>query len=253
MSIYQRFALFYQRGPYLRFSQELAESVVPEFLDLINFHPVDLLDIACGEGSFAVVMAAAGYRVSGIDQSAEMIALARERARLASIQVDFSVEDMRNLQFVEEFDLVTCFFDSLNYLLTVRDLQAAFHGVFAALRPGGYFIFDMNTVHGLVVNWMREKTYVQNETDDFIEYHRHEFDYENLIATVEITIFSRSSGELWERIQETHRERGYPIADLQFLLTETGFKIEAIYGSLSRRTELQVDSSRVFFVVQKPT
>ena len=155
MSIYQRFALFYQRGPYLRFSQELAESVVPEYLDLINFHPVDLLDIACGEGSFAVVMAAAGYRVSGVDQSAEMIALARERARLASIQVDFSVEDMRNLQFVEEFDLVTCFFDSLNYLLTVRDLQAAFHGVFAALRPGGYFIFDMNTVHGLVVNWMR--------------------------------------------------------------------------------------------------
>lgn len=252
MSIYQRFAPFYQRGPYVHFSQELAETVLPEYLDMINFHPVTLLDIACGEGSFAVAIAAAGYRVSGVDQSAEMIALARERARAASLEVDFSVEDMRNLQFVEEFDLVTCFFDSLNYLLTVRDLQAAFRSAHAALRPGGYFIFDMNTIHGLAVNWMREKIYVQNEADNFIEYHRHEFDYENLVATMEITIFTRSSGELWERIQETHRERGYPIADLQFLLTETGFEIKAIYGSLRKRTELQTDSPRVFFVVQKP-
>ncbi len=253
MSIYHHFAPFYQRGQYPLFSQELAQSVLPEYLALIDFHPIHLLDIACGEGSFAVAMAGAGYQVTGVDQSAEMIALARERAQDTDVEVVFAVEDMRSLRFSAEFDLATCFFDSLNYLLTVKDLQDAFRCASAALRPGGYFIFDMNTIHGLAVNWMREKTYVQNEADDFIEYHRHEFDYENLVATIEITIFKKESDALWTRIQETHRERGYPVADLQFLLNETGFEIAGMYGSLSARSELQTTSPRVFFVARKPS
>jgi 2-polyprenyl-3-methyl-5-hydroxy-6-metoxy-1,4-benzoquinol methylase len=251
MSIYHRFASIYQRGPYVRFSQKLAESVLPEYLALIDFHPVDLLDIACGEGSFAVAMAEQGYRVTGVDQSAEMIDLACDRAREAGVEVNFFVEDMRNLRYQGEFDLVTCLFDSMNYLLTVKDLQDAIHCAFDALRPGGYYIFDMNTIYGLAVDWMAERTYVQNEADDFIEYHQQEFDYENLVASMEITIF-KQQGELWERIRETHRERGYPIADLQFLLTEAGYEIAGMYGSLSKRTELQTTSPRVFFIAKKP-
>ena len=251
MSIYHRFAAIYQRGPYVRFSQKLAESVLPEYLEDIDFHPVNLLDVACGEGSFAVAMAKLGYQVKGVDQSEEMVALACERAREGEVEVDFVVEDMRDLRYQGEFDLVTCFFDSMNYLLTIKDLQEAIRCAFNALRPGGYYIFDMNTIYGLAVDWMAEKTYVQNETDDFIEYHQQEFDYENLVATMEITIFTQH-GDLWERIRETHRERGYPIADLQFLLTETGFEVAGMYGSLSKRTELQTTSPRVFFIAKKP-
>ena len=251
MPIYNRFASIYQRGPYVRFSQKLAESVLPEYLASLDVHPVNLLDIACGEGSFAVAMARQGYQVTGVDQSQPMIDLARERAREAGVNVNFVVADMRDLRFVREFDLVTCFFDSMNYLLTVKDLQDAIRCAYEALRPGGYYIFDMNTIYGLAVDWMREKTYIQNEAADFIEIHQQEFDYENLVATMEITIF-KQIGDLWERIRETHRERGYPIADLQFLLTETGFEIAGMYGSLSKRTELQTISPRVFFVAKKP-
>jgi hypothetical protein len=85
-----------------------------------------------------------------------------------------------------------------------------------------------------------------------MEIHRHEFDYENQIATVEITVFQKRRN-LWERFDETHRERGYPIADLQFLLQETGFEIMGIYGNLSKRTEVQSHSPRVWFSVRKPT
>ncbi|MFU8827524.1 MAG: class I SAM-dependent methyltransferase [Brevefilum sp.] len=251
MSIYHRFADIYQRGPYVRFSQKIAESVLPEYLEFLDFHPVDLLDIACGEGSFAVAMAECGYRVTGVDQSEEMIGLARERAQTAGVSVRFEVEDMRDLRFTGEFDLVTCFFDSMNYLLTVKDLQDAIRCAFEALRPGGYYIFDMNTIYGLAVDWMRERTYVQNAADDFIEYHQHEFDYENLVASLEITIF-KQRGELWERITETHHERGYPVADLEFLLTHTGFDVIGVYGSLNKRSELSTISPRVFIVAKKP-
>lgn len=251
MPIYDQFASIYQRGPYVRFSLNLADLVLPEYLQSLGFQGTKLLDVACGEGSFAVAMTKQGYQVTGIDQSQQMVDLARVRAEEADVQVDFLVEDMRDLTFKNEFDLVTCIFDSMNYLLTIKDLQDAIRCAFEALKPGGLYIFDMNTIYGLAVDWMREKTYIQNEADDFIEVHRQEFDYENLIATMEITIF-KQIGDLWERIDETHRERGYPIADLQFLLQESGFQIVAMYGSLSKRTTINTNSPRVWFVANKP-
>jgi SAM-dependent methyltransferase len=251
MTIYDRFASAYQRGPYLRFSQNLVESVLPDYLNEIGVKLSNLLDMACGEGSLAVGMAKLGYQVTGIDQSQRMIDLAKERADEAGVDVTFLVEDMRSLPFKSEFSLVTCFFDSLNYLLTIRDLQDAFKGAFRALQPGGFFIFDMNTIYGLSVDWMREETYIQNEAKDFMEIHRQSYDYENQIATMDVTLFTEH-GACWERVDETHRERGYPIADIQFLLNETGFMIAGMYGSLKNRTDVQTTSPRVWFTAHKP-
>lgn len=251
MGLYNKFADIYQRGPYLRFSQVLVETVLPEYLEELGIVPKKVLDIACGEGSFAVGMAKLGYEVIGIDQSPQMIALAESRAAEEGALVDFFVEDMRSIPFFNEFDLVTCFFDSLNYMLTIKDLQEAFQNAYQALKPGGFFIFDMNTIFGLAVEWMQAKTYVQNEADDFIEIHRQEYDYENQIATMHITIF-KEQGALWERIDEAHHERGYPIADLQYLLTQMGFEISGMYGSLRKRTEVNSNSPRVWFVNRKP-
>ncbi|MDY6847422.1 MAG: class I SAM-dependent methyltransferase [Chloroflexota bacterium] len=251
MTIYDQFASAYQRGPYLRFSQLLVESVLPDYLSEIGVTPSHLLDMACGEGSLAVGMAKLGYQVTGIDQSQRMIALAKERANKENLDVSFFVEDMRSLSYQEEFSLVTCFFDSLNYLLTIRDLQEAFKGAYRALRPGGFFIFDMNTIYGLAVDWMQQETYIQNEAQDFIEIHRQSYDYENQIATMAVTVFSQQ-GTSWERMDETHRERGYPIADIQFLLNEAGFVIAGMYGNLKNRTEVQRTSPRVWFTARKP-
>jgi len=250
MTIYDQFASAYQRGPYIRFSQNLVDAILPDYLEEMGIKPSSLLDVACGEGTFAVGMAKSGYKVTGIDQSQRMIALAKDRAREEAVDVKFLVEDMRSIPFKEEFDLVTCFFDSLNYLLTVRDLHQAFKGAYRALRSGGFYIFDMNTIYGLAVDWMREETYIQNEAKDFIEIHRQSYDYENQIAIMDITIFVQK-GEMWERIDETHQERGYPIADIQFLLNETGFEIYGMYGNLKNRTDVQNTSPRVWFIARK--
>jgi ubiquinone/menaquinone biosynthesis C-methylase UbiE len=250
MAIYDQFASIYQRGPYLRFSQELAQSIIPEYLEELGIKPTRLLDIACGEGTFAVAMKKLGYTVTGIDQSSAMIALAKERAKEEGVAVNFIVEDMKTMSFIDEFDLVTCFFDSLNYLVTINDLQQAFAGAYQALKPGGIYIFDMNTVYGLAVDWMRHQTYIQNETQDFIELHRQYFDYENLIATIAITVFAKA-GDSWQRFDEDHQERGYPIADIHFLLEKTGFQILSTYGNLKKRSELMTSSPRVWITARK--
>ncbi len=125
MAIYEDFAFFYKNGHYPGFSTRMFE-LLPGVLELFNAKPVTVLDLACGEGTFAAAMAQQGYNVTGVDTSEKMLQYARKRAKEKKVNVIIGNQDMRCLPFSEEFDLVTCWFDSLNYLLELDDLQNTF-------------------------------------------------------------------------------------------------------------------------------
>jgi len=248
-SIYNRFACFYAQGPYPEFSRRMAE-LLPAVLERFGAKPRTILDIACGEGTFAVAMAKKGFQVTGVDLSPQMLQFARERAERENVKVEFLLQDMRSLAFEEGFDLVTCWFDSLNYLLELEDLGKTFTGVYRALRKPGLFIFDMNTIYGLAVNWQRYPCYVQQDTPELFEIHRPSYDFTWNLATMRITGF-RKEEDRWTRMDEVHRERGYTLEEIRHCLKEAGFQELACWGSLEEMSEPKPDSGRVWFVVQK--
>jgi len=127
MGVYERFAYFYAEGLYPQHSRKMAE-LLPNVLERFGAKPHKILDMACGEGTFAGAMADKGFKVKGIDASQQMIQFAKSK------NADFLVQDMRCLSFEQEFDLVTCWFDSLNYLLELEDLEKTFKGVYRALK-----------------------------------------------------------------------------------------------------------------------
>jgi len=122
MNVYKKFAYLYVKGRYSHFSEKMAE-ILPTIFENFNVQPQRILDIACGEGTFAVEMAKRGFRVVGVDISKEMLKFAKEKAKNENVNVEFIYGDMRSLDFNEEFDLATCWYDSLNYLLTLKDLE----------------------------------------------------------------------------------------------------------------------------------
>ncbi len=61
------------------------------------------------------------------------------------------------MEFKDEFDLVTCWYGSLNFMTTNDDLQSTFNSISGALKPNGWFLFDINTVYGLAVYRQRGK------------------------------------------------------------------------------------------------
>ncbi len=146
--VYDGFAHFYAKGPYTAFSRRVAE-LLPPILGRFGVKPKTVLDLACGEGTFAVLMAEQGLRVTGVDASPRMLHFARQRARDAGVEVTFLEQDIRSLDLADTFDLVTCWYDSLNYLLDYDDLVRVFSHVRSALNPQGLFVFDMNTICGL--------------------------------------------------------------------------------------------------------
>jgi ubiquinone/menaquinone biosynthesis C-methylase UbiE len=250
MTLYNEFAEVYAKGEYPSLSQAVAE-IMPKLIKQYNMPDKGaLLDVACGEGSYAILMAENGWKVSGIDQSDEMLRLANHRALKSKVNVEFLKQDMRFLDFSDQFEIATCWFDSLNYMLTPDDLQSTINNISRALKPGGWFLFDMNTTYGLAVKWQKVRCYVQQETPDLIELHRTSYDFENHKACLKITWFVRD-GAFWEKFEEKHIERAFSINEIESYLNYAGFKVVEKFGNLANMTPLLPDSNRVWFLACK--
>ena len=244
MGLYREFALLYTKGPYPEYSRRVAK-LLPSILERFGVQPERVLDLACGEGTFAVEMARRGYRVTGVDLSPEMLRFAREKAKETGVEVRFIEQDMRDLKLDERFDLVTCWYGSLNYLLEYDELVRIFRNVAQALNPGELFIFDMNTRYGLAVNWQRHPCTIEVDRPDMLIIHRPSYDYERNIATLRITGFLRE-GERWRRIDEEHKERGCTLEEIREALQGAGLVELACWGNLREMSEPKPDSPRVF-------
>jgi SAM-dependent methyltransferase len=96
-----------------------------------------ILEAACGTGRLMAILESEGYRVTGLDLSPEMLALARPRVKGVLVQ-----RDMRELAFGEEFDAVLCLGSSFTYMSTDVDALKALRGFYGALKPGGVLVFD---------------------------------------------------------------------------------------------------------------
>jgi SAM-dependent methyltransferase len=250
MGTYEGFAGVYAKGMYPRYSSRIA-AILPGLLKQFNAFPRTLLDLACGEGTFCVAMAKRGIKVEGIDQSREMLKLARQKARRNHVNIRFRRMDMRNLPFVDEFDLVTCWYDSLNYLLRTSSLNETFSGVYRALREGGLFIFDMNTIHALSVSWQRQPYWLRQDTADIVDIQRTRYKANSQIAELRITAFLRR-GKTWTRFDEIHRERAYQLSRLRQELARAGLRELACWGSIRKLTPPKRNAGRVWVVASRP-
>ena len=103
-----------------------------------------LVDIACGRGRHARMLAAAGYEVTGIDLSAENISFAKQAE---SARLHFYLHDMRLPFWINYFDYAFNFFTSFGYFRTEREHNNAIRTVAQSLKPGGILVMDYLNVH----------------------------------------------------------------------------------------------------------
>lgn len=103
-------------------------------------HPPTHLDAACGTGTLLGAVCTNGWRCHGIDLSHAMLVAGRRQR-----DVPTATADLRALPFAASFDLVTCLFDSMNFLLTPADLHQGIAECARVLRDGGILYFDAVT------------------------------------------------------------------------------------------------------------
>lgn len=202
-----------------------------------------VLDLCCGTGRVAAALAARGFRVTGVDGSAEMVRLARQHAP----GVDFLVADARDFRLAEPADAAISLFDSLNHVLTLDELTLVFRNVRAALREGGRFAFDMNFEPSFTRNWQGESfTTVEPDHACIV---RGVFDPAARLARCDLTLFRLREGA-WHRADVVIRERCYTEAEVTTALEAAGLTDVRRFDA-ERDLRLAGHAGRCFFVARR--
>lgn len=167
-----------------------------------------VLDVCCGSGHVTSELAKRRYEITGVDSSAALLEIARRDLPNAT----FYVQDVRQLQLPETFDAALSTFDSLNHILSLGDLHDVFSGVYATLRVGGLFVFDMNLEEAYALDLHQ---WLVNIRHDAVGLSRGMYDPVTHTAHTELMWFTKNgSTDCWQQRHSIVEERCYEKPDI---------------------------------------
>ena len=230
---------------------------------LIQRHHADahsVLDLGCGTGRHMLLLAEAGYLVTGVDRSPEMLAVARadlsgassERAlRLASSGAapQFTHGDVRSVRTGQKFDVVVSLFHVMSYQTKNDDLRAAFLTAKEHLKPGGVFIFDC--WYGPTVLTERPSIRVRRLEDDRYSVTRiaepTSHPNQNTVDVNYHVLVKDKQGGALDEFSETHTMRYLFVPEVELLLESSGLRLKDAHEFQSNRP-LGLDTWTAVFV-----
>lgn len=179
-----------------------------------------LLDLCCGTGTLALIMARRGYDMIAADGSEDMLMTAREKAmEQGGAMPLFICQQAQELDLYGTVDACYSSLDSLNYL-PPEALRECFARLRLFIRPGGLLIFDLRTPEFLR---SMDGSVSVDETDDVFCLWRGRFDTKLNALRYGMDIFEREDGDMYLHSNEEHTEYAHGIADVMRALTKCGF------------------------------
>lgn len=215
-----------------------------------------LLDLGCGTGKLTRIMAEKGFDMIGVDNSMEMLDMAREYEydREEPSGILYLLQDMREFELYGTVRGVYCACDSLNYILEEEELLMVFKLVNNYLDPKGLFIFDMNTDYKYE-ELLADHTIAENREESSFIWDNY-YDKEEQINEYDLTLFIREEEdredgmERFLRFTETHFQRCYSFETVKKLLLEAGLEFVAVYDAYTKN-ELRSDSERMTIIARE--
>lgn len=189
-----------------------------------------LLDLGCGTGRHALLLARHGYAITGVDRSPEMLVAAKEQATKlpAGIpQPEFMEGDVRTVRVGKRFDVVVSLFHVMSYQTSNEDLKAAFATAKEHLAPGGTFIFDC--WYGPAVLSERPSARERHLEDEHIRVTRRaepvSYATRNCVdVNYHVVIDSKATGAR-DELRETHTMRYLFSPEIELFLEQAGLRL----------------------------
>ena len=204
-----------------------------------------VLELGCGTGKLMTLLGKAGFDMIGVDNSVEMLQIAREKT---SQDFLYLLQDMREFELYGTVKAVISVCDSVNYITKKEELRKVFQLVNNYLDPEGVFIFDFNTEYKY--RELIGETVIAEDREDVSFILFNEYDEDSHLNDIDLKVFVQEEGDIYRKFQEEHIQRGYTLDEIKQLLEESGLIFLEAYEEYTMQAP-QPDSGRIVVVAQE--
>lgn len=218
MAMYDQFAYIYDQLmsdiPYAKYAEWVLNEAPPSAGN-------NLVDIGCGTGVLSIQFAKAGYQVVGVDLSESMLTVAQNRSVEHNVPISFICQSMAEMEGIVDIDVAVIAIDSLNYLTTLDEVEQTFQHIFQSLVEGGHLFFDVHSLYKMDEIYPNGPFTYEDEQVAYI--------WNTAIGEEEhsiyhdMTFFVQNGQGYYERFDESHYQRTYPLETYIHTLKEIGF------------------------------
>ena len=201
------------------------------------------LDIGCGGGWFTRAFQKAGFAMTGMDISPEMLDFAQETAFKEGARSEYLLGDITKFKSPKKYDFATAINDCINYI-PKNKLDSAFKCVKGALTKGGVFLFDISSPRKFNEKIANTVCVDDREEITYLAFNRVCGDE----VSMDVTLFTRRTDGAYERADETHVQYVYTEAEIAAALEKVGFELVEAEGHLG---EEKSQSDRLCFLAVK--
>ncbi|MCB0253741.1 MAG: class I SAM-dependent methyltransferase [Anaerolineae bacterium] len=185
-----------------------------------------VLDLGCGTGGHALLLAQRGYQVTGVDRSQTMLASACAKSKGSNLpnSPKFVQNDIRSLELGQTFDVVTAMFAVMGYMTTNEDLAAALHSARRHLSSGGLLIFDAWYGPAVLTQRPADRYRItSNGSRRIIRFVRAELDSLHHVVNVNYKLLEIEPGLPVREVDEVHVMRYLFAQEIVYHLSQAGF------------------------------
>lgn len=254
MSVFEKYSNYYD----VLYKDKDYNAEIDFIVSLIRRYANDdvktILDMGCGTGGHALLLAEKGYCVSGVDRSESMLSIAKEKAKKRKIPVEFLKADIRNFNSNKKFDTIISMFAVMGYQTTNEDFEKALLSACQHLKPGGLFIFDVWFGPAVISQKPGDMIkIIETNSEKIIRLTRSALDIMRHIVDVNFTVMKIRGDKILESTEETHRMRFFFPMELEFILKKTGYQVLKMIPFMEIEGVLSEDNWDMTIVARKIT
>ena len=193
---------------------------------------MEIADLGCGPGLYCTRFYQKGLRVTGIDFSLNSINYAQDYARKHGFNIKYIYQNYLELDYQEKFDIIILIYYDFG-VLSLADQKHLLKKIYQALKPGGYFVFDVTTpsmrkgVGGKNKNWELQEEGFWLPTPYLMLYEQFHYAEENVYLDQYLIVDQGGQIKIF-RIWESN----YTPASIRQLLNEAGLVTQGVWGDL---------------------
>ncbi|MFH1233604.1 MAG: class I SAM-dependent methyltransferase [Patescibacteria group bacterium] len=213
----------------------------------------DILSFGCGTGTYEILLNKKGYTIVGVDLSAKMLEIARDKANQIKAKIDFRQGDVRKFKINKKFDNVLALFNIVGYQNTNNDLENFIKTAGRHLKSGGLFMFDCWYQPAVLKNRPENRQRIIKLSNGHLVKRTTTqiLDIEKSLLHITFRLREFNSLKKTPEVKENHPMRFFTLNEIDYFLKKNNFNLRRVCRFKHLNKPISENNWDMFIIAEK--